>query len=83
MLTGDSHSYRSLSCLFLISYSHSDILCLKGKRITAGGMPMRGRGSAGRLAMRRGGRHRGGPVGRGGAMPRGAVRGGIARGERV
>lgn len=42
---------------------------------------MRGRGSAGRLAMRRGGRHRGGAPGRGGALSRGASRGGIARGE--
>lgn len=42
---------------------------------------MRGRGPAGRLALRRGGRHRGGPAGRGGALPRGAARGGVARGQ--
>uniref|UniRef100_A0A4W6CH68 Chromatin target of PRMT1a n=1 Tax=Lates calcarifer TaxID=8187 RepID=A0A4W6CH68_LATCA len=39
------------------------------------GAPMRGRGSAGRLVMRRGGRHRGGAAGRGGALSRGAARG--------
>uniref|UniRef100_A0A8C5DBT1 Chromatin target of PRMT1 protein C-terminal domain-containing protein n=1 Tax=Gouania willdenowi TaxID=441366 RepID=A0A8C5DBT1_GOUWI len=43
-------------------------------------MPMRGRGPAGRLPMRRGGRYRGVP-GRGGAMPRGAGRGGMMRGR--
>ncbi|CAJ1083691.1 chromatin target of PRMT1a isoform X1 [Xyrichtys novacula] len=43
--------------------------------------PMRGRGSAGRMGMRRGGRQRGGPPGRGGAMPKGAPRGGVARGR--
>lgn len=42
---------------------------------------MRGRGAAGRLAMRRGGRHRGGAPGRGGALSRGAARGGMVRGE--
>lgn len=47
------------------------------------GGPMRGRGSAGRLAMRRGGRHRGGPAGRGGTLSRGAARGGVARGQGV
>lgn len=46
----------------------------------AGGL-MRGRGSAGRLAIRRGGRNRGGAVGRGGPLPRGAARGGIAKGQ--
>lgn len=51
-----------------------------GKRVLTGG-PMRGRGSANRLAMRRGGRHRGGVPGRGGALSRGAARGGIARGQ--
>ncbi|KAM3595859.1 uncharacterized protein V6R79_004123 [Siganus canaliculatus] len=55
-------------------------LALKGKRILTG-VPMRGRGAAGRLAIRRGGRHRGGAVGRGGAMPRGAGRGGMTRGR--
>uniref|UniRef100_A0A3Q3X179 Chromatin target of PRMT1 protein C-terminal domain-containing protein n=1 Tax=Mola mola TaxID=94237 RepID=A0A3Q3X179_MOLML len=45
------------------------------------GAPMRGRGSANRLAMRRAGRHRGGVPGRGGALSRGAARGGIARGR--
>lgn len=45
------------------------------------GSPMRGRGSVGRIAMRRGGRHRGGLGGRGGALSRGAARGGIVRGE--
>uniref|UniRef100_A0A3P8WEJ9 Chromatin target of PRMT1a n=1 Tax=Cynoglossus semilaevis TaxID=244447 RepID=A0A3P8WEJ9_CYNSE len=39
------------------------------------GVPMRGRGSAGRLSMRRGGRNRGGGAGRGGPMSRGAPRG--------
>ncbi|XP_059205528.1 chromatin target of PRMT1a [Centropristis striata] len=58
-------------------------LSLRGKRVSPTGGPMRGRGSAGRLAMRRGGRHRGGPVGRGGPQSRGAPRGGggIARGR--
>ncbi|XP_053189751.1 chromatin target of PRMT1a [Scomber japonicus] len=55
-------------------------LSLRGKRVATGG-PMRGRGAAGRLAMRRGGRHRGGPPGRGGALSRGAARGGIVRGR--
>lgn len=45
------------------------------------GVPMRGRGPAGRLAVRRGGRNRGGAPGRGGAMSRGAARGGVVRGE--
>ena len=45
------------------------------------GVPMRGRGSAGRLAMRRGGRFRGGAAGRGSPMSRGAGRGGITRGH--
>ncbi|KAM9306657.1 chromatin target of PRMT1a isoform 2-T2 [Pholidichthys leucotaenia] len=53
---------------------------MRGRRMTPGG-PMRGRGSAGRMAMRRGGRHRGGPIGRGGPMMRGAPRGGMARGR--
>lgn len=44
---------------------------------------MRGRGSAGRLAMRRGGRFRGGAAGRGSPMSRGAGRGGITRGQGV
>lgn len=39
------------------------------------GGPIRGRGSAGRLIMRRGGRHRGGAAGRGGSMSRGVARG--------
>lgn len=51
-----------------------------GKRVLTGA-PMRGRGSANRLAMRRAGRHRGGVPGRGGALSRGAARGGIARGQ--
>ncbi|XP_069031975.1 chromatin target of PRMT1a [Embiotoca jacksoni] len=54
-------------------------LSLRGKRMTPGG-PMRGRGPTGRPAMRRGGRHHGGPVGRGGALSRGVARGGVARG---
>lgn len=41
---------------------------------------MRGRGSAGRMAMRRGGRQRGAGVGRGGALSRGAARG-VPRGQ--
>uniref|UniRef100_A0A3Q1JW41 Chromatin target of PRMT1 protein C-terminal domain-containing protein n=1 Tax=Anabas testudineus TaxID=64144 RepID=A0A3Q1JW41_ANATE len=45
------------------------------------GVPMRGRGPAGRLAVRRGGRNRGGAPGRGGAMSRGAARGGVVRGR--
>ncbi|XP_038581005.1 chromatin target of PRMT1a [Micropterus salmoides] len=49
-------------------------LSLRGKRAPTGG-PMRGRGAAGRLAMRRGGRHRGGAPGRGGALSRGVARG--------
>ncbi|XP_077937395.1 chromatin target of PRMT1a isoform X1 [Gasterosteus aculeatus] len=53
-------------------------LSLRGKRVTSTGVPMRGRGFAGRLAMRRGGRHRGGLPGRGGALSRGAARGGVA-----
>ncbi|XP_068566869.1 chromatin target of PRMT1a isoform X1 [Cebidichthys violaceus] len=57
-------------------------LSLRGKRVSSTGGPMRGRGSAGRLAMRRGGRHRGGAPGRGGgALSRGAARGGVARGR--
>ncbi|XP_068431675.1 chromatin target of PRMT1a isoform X2 [Clinocottus analis] len=56
-------------------------LSLRGKRVSSTGGPMRGRGSAGRLAMRRGGRNRGGPPGRGGALSRGAARGGVARGR--
>ncbi|XP_029298438.1 chromatin target of PRMT1a [Cottoperca gobio] len=56
-------------------------LSLRGKRVSSTGGPMRGRGSAGRLAMRRGGRHRGGAAGRGGALSRGAARGGVARGR--
>ncbi|XP_077362986.1 chromatin target of PRMT1a isoform X3 [Festucalex cinctus] len=55
-------------------------LSLRGKRM-APGFPMRGRGPAGRMAMRRGGRQRGGIPGRGGAMGRGAPRGGISRGR--
>lgn len=50
-----------------------------GKRVSTGG-PMRGRGSAGRMAMRRGGRQRGAGVGRGGALSRGAARG-MPRGQ--
>ncbi|XP_077599677.1 chromatin target of PRMT1a [Stigmatopora nigra] len=57
-------------------------LSLRGKRM-APGFPMRGRGFAGRVAMRRGGRQRGGILGRGGAMGRGAPRGGVARGRGV
>ncbi|XP_041868271.1 chromatin target of PRMT1a [Melanotaenia boesemani] len=53
---------------------------LRGKRMSPGG-PMRGRGSAGRLVMRRGGRHRGGAVARGGVLSRGGARGGVARGR--
>ncbi|KAF7653012.1 hypothetical protein LDENG_00088700, partial [Lucifuga dentata] len=49
-------------------------LSLRGKRMPAGVL-MRGRGTAGRLPVRRGGRHRGGAVGRGGPLPRGAARG--------
>ncbi|XP_073318983.1 chromatin target of PRMT1a [Pagrus major] len=55
-------------------------LSLRGKRVSTG-VPMRGRGSAGRLAMRRGGRFRGVAAGRGGAMARGAGRGGMTRGR--
>ncbi|XP_061615648.1 chromatin target of PRMT1a [Phyllopteryx taeniolatus] len=55
-------------------------LSLRGKRM-APGFPMRGRGSAGRMAMRRGGRQRAGFPGRGGAMGRGAPRGGVSRGR--
>ncbi|XP_077405074.1 chromatin target of PRMT1a isoform X2 [Vanacampus margaritifer] len=55
-------------------------LSLRGKRM-APGFPMRGRGPAGRMAIRRGGRQRGGIPGRGGAMGRGAPRGGISRGR--
>lgn len=59
-------------------------LCCTGKRVSPTGGPMRGRGAAGRLAMRRGGRHRGGAAGRGGgALSRGAARGGVARGQGV
>ncbi|XP_031597979.1 chromatin target of PRMT1a [Oreochromis aureus] len=54
-------------------------LSLRGKRVSTGG-PMRGRGSAGRMAMRRGGRQRGAGVGRGGALSRGAARG-VPRGR--
>lgn len=54
-------------------------LALRGKHMPGG--PMRGRGSAGRLSMRRGGRQRGGMAGRGGALSRGAARGGVARGR--
>lgn len=45
------------------------------------GGPMRGRGFAGRLPMRRGGRFRGGPAGRGGPLSRGGGRGGMLRGR--
>ncbi|XP_072303414.1 chromatin target of PRMT1a [Eucyclogobius newberryi] len=55
-------------------------LSLRGKRM-GGGPPMRGRGGAGRVAMRRGGRQRGGMPGRGGVLSRGAVRGGAVRGR--
>ncbi|XP_076013195.1 chromatin target of PRMT1a [Genypterus blacodes] len=55
-------------------------LTLRGKRMPAGGL-MRGRGVAGRLALRRGTRQRGGAIGRGGPMPRGAARGGVAKGR--
>ncbi|KAI3358470.1 hypothetical protein L3Q82_014709, partial [Scortum barcoo] len=55
-------------------------LSLRGKRVSTG-VPMRGRGSAGRLALRRGGRHRGGVAGRGGPLSRGGARGGVARGR--
>ncbi|XP_034021323.1 chromatin target of PRMT1a [Thalassophryne amazonica] len=48
-------------------------LSLRGKRMSSGG-PMRGRSSAGRFAMRRGGRNRG-AAGRGGPMSRGGTRG--------
>lgn len=59
----------------------SDVsMCCTGKRVPAG-VPVRGRGSASRLAMRRGGRHRGGIAGRGGALTRGVARGGVARGQ--
>nr|XP_043908675.1 chromatin target of PRMT1a [Solea senegalensis] len=54
-------------------------LSLRGKRVPTGS-PMRGRGSAGRLAMRRGGRQRGGVAGRGGALSRGSLRG-VPRGR--
>lgn len=67
---------HSLCRGFTLSYV---TLCCTGKRVPTGG-PMRGRGAASRLAMRRGGRHRGGVAGRGGALSRGAARGGIARG---
>ncbi|KAF3834450.1 hypothetical protein F7725_025654 [Dissostichus mawsoni] len=53
-------------------------LSLRGKRVASTGGPMRGRGSAGRLAMRRAGR-RGGLRGRGGF----AGRGGRGRGRGV
>ncbi|XP_056295289.1 chromatin target of PRMT1a isoform X2 [Pseudoliparis swirei] len=56
-------------------------LSLRAKRVSSTGGPMRGRASAGRLAMRRGGRQRGAPPGRGGALTRGVVRGGVARGR--
>ncbi|KAM6899516.1 chromatin target of PRMT1a [Xenentodon cancila] len=49
------------------------LFTLRGKRGSMGG-PMRGRGAAGRLAIRRGGRQRGGVAGRG-------ARGGVARGR--
>lgn len=61
------------------AFSHVNLPCT-GKRMPTGG-PMRGRGFASRMAMRRGGRHRGGVAGRGGALLRGAARGGIARGQ--
>ncbi|XP_027892076.1 chromatin target of PRMT1a isoform X1 [Xiphophorus couchianus] len=51
-----------------------------GKRIPTGG-PMRGRGIASRMPIRRGGRYRGVPAGRGGVMSRGVGRGGVARGR--
>lgn len=51
-----------------------------GKRVLTG-VPIRGRGSAGRLVMRRGGRHRGVAVSRGGTPSRGAGRGGMTRGQ--
>ncbi|XP_013860308.1 chromatin target of PRMT1a isoform X1 [Austrofundulus limnaeus] len=53
---------------------------LRGRRMPVGG-PMRGRGFAGRLPMRRGGRFRGGPAGRGGPLSRGGGRGGMLRGR--
>ncbi|XP_012712017.1 chromatin target of PRMT1a isoform X1 [Fundulus heteroclitus] len=55
-------------------------LSLRGKRMPTGG-PMRGRGMANRLPMRRGGRYRGGVAGRGGVMLRGGGRGGAPRGR--
>ncbi|CAN9504165.1 unnamed protein product [Ophioblennius macclurei] len=55
-------------------------LTLRGKRVLTGSA-MRGRGAVGRMQMRRGGRHRGGVGGRGGALSRGAARGGIGRGR--
>ncbi len=80
---GHSHGcrffFRFTVC---VGFASSDdiTLCCTGKRVSTGG-PMRGRGSAGRLAMRRGGRHRGGAPGRGGTLSRGAARGGVARGQ--
>lgn len=67
-------------CLWLYGSHLAMFLCCTGKRVPMGS-PMRGRGSVGRIAMRRGGRHRGGLGGRGGALSRGAARGGIVRGE--
>uniref|UniRef100_A0A1A7YRH2 Chromatin target of PRMT1 n=2 Tax=Iconisemion striatum TaxID=60296 RepID=A0A1A7YRH2_9TELE len=53
---------------------------LRARRMPTGG-PMRGRGGVGRFPMRRGGRHRGGMAGRGGALSRGGGRGGMPRGR--
>lgn len=80
--------YRSVSnpvVKLCQGYTHcctlSDVsMCCTGKRVPTGGL-VRGRGSASRLAMRRGGRHRGGIAGRGGALIHGVARGGVARGQ--
>ncbi|KAM4631332.1 chromatin target of PRMT1a [Polymixia lowei] len=56
-------------------------LSLRGKRLSTGMSYMRGRGGAGRVALRRGMRQRGGGTSRGVALPRGAGRGVGTRGR--
>lgn len=76
-----SYSLLINLCLWLYGSTFSNVsMCCTGKRVPMGS-PMRGRGSVGRIAMRRGGRHRGGLGGRGGTLSRGVARGGIVRGE--
>lgn len=72
-------SWRELLRQSSLTIINTTLLSLIGKRLSTG-VPMRGRGSAGRLSMRRGGRNRGGGAGRGGPMSRGAPRG-VARGQ--